>query len=476
MKRCLHGFCILMLLCGCAHYPYNPTLSQYDARAGYRFDNLAAGPDADRLFIILAFSGGGTRAAALSYGVLEALHDTRFVWQGAERSLLEEVDLISAVSGGSFTAAYYALFRQAIFESYEARFLYRNIQGELTGEVLMPTNWVKLLSPYYSRIDLAADFYNREIFDNQHFSDLVRHGSRPMVVMNATDITLGAPFTFTQDQFDPLCSDLAGVAVARAVAASSCFPVAFPPLTLNNYAGTCRFSEPAWVELALEDPLINPPRYLRARALRSYNDASSRPYLHLLDGGVSDNIGLRGPLTSIRSGDPDPSVLRRINAGAVDRLVVIVVDAKTKPDTGIDKKPTPPGLKTVLTKIATVPLDNYSFETVQALRDEFKRWRADSRNYEDCQEILAAGCPDAEMPDEPPKKIEMYPVYVGFDRIPDAKRRRYFQTMATSFHLPDQQVTDLRQIARTLLESSDAFQKLMTELNAAMKTSSRREM
>jgi NTE family protein len=60
--------------------------------------------------LILAFSGGGTRAAAFAYGVLEELAATPVVLGGRPRRLLDEVDLISAVSGGSFTAAYYGLY------------------------------------------------------------------------------------------------------------------------------------------------------------------------------------------------------------------------------------------------------------------------------------------------------------------------------------------------------------------------------
>ena len=58
---------------------------------------------------------------------------------------------------------------------------------------------------------------------------------RPFIVLNATDIVEGAQFSFTQNHFERLCSDLDGVHVARGVTASS---VAFPPLTLANYPKT----------------------------------------------------------------------------------------------------------------------------------------------------------------------------------------------------------------------------------------------
>ena len=60
----------------------------------------------DDIYLVLSFSGGGTRAAAFSYGILEALRDTNYDDTDPQNNLLSEVDLISSVSGGSFTAAY----------------------------------------------------------------------------------------------------------------------------------------------------------------------------------------------------------------------------------------------------------------------------------------------------------------------------------------------------------------------------------
>src|SRR6185369_12442948 len=75
--------------------------------------------NSDKLFVVVTFSGGGKRAAAFSYGVLEALRDVQVTTpDGDVHALLDEVDLISAVSGGAFTAAYYALNGHETFESY----------------------------------------------------------------------------------------------------------------------------------------------------------------------------------------------------------------------------------------------------------------------------------------------------------------------------------------------------------------------
>ena len=110
---------VLLLVSGCAHYPVNAPLSTAGSRAGYRFQNAAPQTNSDDLLLMLAFSGGGTRAAALSYSVLEELKKTEVGLPANQHPLLDDVGLISSVSGGSFTAAYYALWGDRIFSDFE---------------------------------------------------------------------------------------------------------------------------------------------------------------------------------------------------------------------------------------------------------------------------------------------------------------------------------------------------------------------
>ena len=457
---------LVLLLASCATYPANPRLAQYSPHNGYRFENLRAPGNSDSLFVILTFSGGGTRAAALSYGVMEKLRKTKIVWEGQERRLLDEVDVISSVSGGSFTAAYYGLFRDELFdpEQFEKAFLYEDIEGQLVGSLFSPVNWLRLASPTYGRIDLAADLYDRRIFRQKTFADLIGLDRKPFIMLNATDITMGSQFTFIQDQFDPLCSDLSGVRVGRAVAASSAFPVAFPTLVLNNYAGTCDYREPPWIQQASKDLMENPPRFNRARIAHSYLNREERPYIHLLDGGVADNIGLRAPLTAISSNDPAWSLPNKINLGEVKNLVVIVVDARTSPKTNIDSTPRSPWLPTIVDTIASVPMGNYSFDTVQELTSTFKQWGRDLQSYSACERILDRACLGAKMPYNPPEPIDTHAIYVGFDQIEDEKIRDEFLSLPTSFHLEKEKVDKLRAIGPKILDRSKSFEDLCSVL------------
>lgn len=464
------AFCVFTLA-GCATYPVNPQLARYDPKAGYRFQNLKAPDNSDSLFVILTFSGGGTRAAALSYGVMEKLRKIKIQWEGRERRLLDEVDVISSVSGGSFTAAYYGLFQEELFdpEKFEKSFLHRNIQRELITALFNPINWWRLASPTFGRIELAAELYDKEIFRERTFGDLIGRGRRPFIMLNATDMTMGSQFTFIQDQFDLLCSDLAGVPVGRAVAASSNFPIAFTPLIVNNYAGSCGFQEPAWMGVAAKDLTANPPRFNRARIARSYLDSKKREYIHLLDGGIADNIGLRGPLTAVTSNDPAWNLPNQINLGNVKKLVVIVVDARTDPKTEIDRTQSSPGLAKIVEIISTVPLGNYSFDTVQLLLNEFEQWRKDRLGYAACEKTLQNACPAAKMPVGAPPAIEGYGIYVGFDQIQNSKDRDYFLNLPTTFSLPEEDVTKLRKVGPQILDESKEFQSLCAGLKCQEK-------
>lgn len=477
VRRALAG-CALLLAACVSFTPGNPPLAKYAPDAGYRFERLEQGDNSDELFIIVTFSGGGTRAAALAYGVLEALRDTFIVWRGRKVALLDEVDVISSISGGSFPAAYYALRGGKIFDEFPARFLYRQVQSDLVKQLLSPVSWLKLAAPAYGRSDLAAEFYDREVFGGGTYADVIARNRRPFVVLNATDMTLGTQFPFIQDQFDLMCSDLAGVPLAHAAASSSAFPGGLTALSFRNYAGTCGYRQPPWVQLAAADHASRADRARTARAESRLSLAAAlategpaRPYIHLTDGGVADNIGLRGPLDALSSTNHPWSVLRMMNNRKIDKLVVIVVNAATNPATDRDKSASVPGLVDTLTTAAAVPLDNYTADTLDLLSAAVNQFNEEARLVEGCRRIAArqgAQC----APNIPvPSKVELYPVQVAFEYIASAEERSWFKNLPTTFGLPRETVDRLRDVGRRLLAEDPKFQELMKALNGCLPAS-----
>jgi hypothetical protein len=150
--------CCALIVSGCAHYQINAPLTAAKPAAGYRFENAVALTNSDDLMLLLAFSGGGTRAAALSYAVLDELAKTEVGPPSHEHRLLDDINMISAVSGGSITAAYYTQWGDRIFSDYESQFLKGHAQNGLLLRLVEPWNLVRLLSPRYCSSDLAEGY------------------------------------------------------------------------------------------------------------------------------------------------------------------------------------------------------------------------------------------------------------------------------------------------------------------------------
>ncbi|BDV44036.1 lipoprotein [Geotalea uraniireducens] len=456
-----------LLAGGCAHYPDNPRLAAIAPAGGYRYSVVRPPPQADKPFVLLAFSGGGTRAAAFSFGLMEALKTVEYQGtDGAKHRLLDDVEIISSVSGGSFTSAYYALFPDRFFADFPSRFLYRDIQGGLFWRLFNPYNWWRLASPDFSRIDMAAEYYNETIFGGKTFADLVATppGRVPFLVLNATDISIAHRFEFTQDQFDLLCSDLAGVAVSRAVAASSDFPVAFAPLTLDIYQEPCG-KLPDWIDLALDREANPKRRVAEAMAAKSYRDPDRR-YAHLLDGGLSDNLGLRGPFQAVTSTDSPWSILRYANLKQLGRLLVIAANAKTTKQRQWDERSAPPGIGAVLDVVTSGPMDDVSFDSVEMIDGHFQQMQQLARTVDSCNKRLGQYCPAAP-PVVNPLMTDFTFAELTFDDIPEPRLRRCLQELPTSFSLPAATVDLLRAAAGYLLMRSAEFVVGMQRLDPA---------
>jgi NTE family protein len=451
--------CLLLLLPGCATtYPANPALQQVDPGSGYEFRNVRQQSGrGGEVLVMLAFSGGGTRAAAFSYGVLKELHGTELSHAGHTYRLSDEVDAISGVSGGSFTAAYFGLFKDRIFEDYERVFLRRDVQGELTRQVMFnPVNWGRLLSPTFTRADLATQLYDETIFDHATFGDLQKSGG-PFVVINATEMTLGTRFQFTQNYFNPICSDLSEYPVARAVTASSAVPILFSPVTLTNRAGECGWQQPAWVTNALERPERTSRIYNLAANIVALEDREKRPYLHLFDGGLADNLGLRAMLDGVLRFDGITPALKAVGKENVRKVVVILVNAETALDVDSSQHLQTPTFAASVNAATSVPLSRYSFETVALMKNRLEEWERQS--YE---EECGAG---ARSTDSDCKGVDFHFVEVNFSEHPDPAERDYLKRLPTSFVLTDEAVDRLIAAGSLILRNSEEYKRLLSGAN-----------
>ena len=439
------GFALELAGCSAARFKNEP-LAHWNPDAGYRAVRQISGHRSGELLLIVAFSGGGTRAAAFSYGVLEELRDTKVPISGRRRRLLDEIDLISGVSGGSFPAAYYGLYGDSIFSEFEPLFLKKNIEGVLAVRLLRPKNWVRLFSPYFGRGELAAEYYDEVLFHGATFGDLSRRNA-PYIGINATDLSSGSRFTFNQDFFDLICSDLSKFPVSVAVTASSAVPVLFSPITLQNYAGSCGYELPPWGKEALTSPDASVRRRVYAQQGFSFLDAKHRRYIHLLDGGISDNLGIRTAYERLVLEDSNlGKVLKETGHGNVRDIVLIVVNSQTEPQYNWDVSDISPTLPDILGAVTSVQINRYNFETIDLVNSAFEQWTRKLATVEN--------------------PVAFHMIQVSFDDEKDERQRRFFHNLPTSFSLKEEEVDKLKAAGRQILKADPKFQSLVRKLSA----------
>lgn len=444
--------CAAVAVAGCdAHYPINAPEKHADIQHGYRLQRVAEDPDnPGDVLVILTLSGGGTRAASLAYGTMEALRDVTVKMGGRSRRLLDEVDIINAVSGGSIVAAYYALHRERLFTDFEQKFLKRNVEAELRNSLL--TNLTRVAQARFSRGDLLAEYFDRELFQGATYADLVRGSKRPFVVINAAVLSTGARFPFTQGHFDLLCSDLSSVPIARAVAASAALPPYFSAITLQSYAGTCGpVPLPAIANDA--DAVGSYSRSSRLDEVRSYLDRARRPFVHLVDGGLIDNLGLRVAVDFAVEQGGFYELVAELGYADLTHVVFISVNAETDPNHAIDQNPDSPNFWQTLNALK-LPGRAHSQDLAEQLRSSFESWRDEvrGRRRRPVQHSVDALAP------------HFYFIDVSFSAIPDENERNSFMGIPTALTLDAATVDRLRAVGRKLLLESPALKLLIADL------------
>ena len=397
------------------------------------------------LTLIVTFSGGGARAAAFGYGVLDGLRQTPVQWHGSQKMLLDELDLVSGVSGGSIIAAYYAAFGKETFPAFEQDFLRRNFQDSLVGNLANPGNLHDLSSPWFGRTHLLAKRLD-ELYKGKTFGDL---GSQPRLLISATDLSLGSPFEFTWSQFALICSDLATVPLSFAVASSSAVPLALSPMTLKNHNGTCARDLKKVSPMAQNDYRV---RLLRGNQ-RSYLNAAERPYIHLVDGGLADNLGLRSLLDRSRADGGLRSTVRSQSKTPIQKLVIVAVNAERAPSDRIDASDEVPGMLQVLDALLFGSGARATQETLELLNDTAQAWR------DELSRAIAQD--DTFTPD-----AKVHVINVNLRDAPEELRRNDLLRIPTAFSISQEDVTQLIAAGRHILHASPEYKALLQSLKS----------
>ncbi|KYK78820.1 patatin-like phospholipase family protein [Aggregatibacter actinomycetemcomitans] len=163
----------LALLAACHSIIYQPakTIKQIDLQRGYRLENTMQQALQKENLVIMAFSGGGSRAASLGYGVLEQFKNASVRPTEKGNTLLQNIDVVYGVSGGSVLAAYFALEGQDVIPKFNESFLKKDFQKKVINEVFSMSNVPRLTSPQFGRSDLLQEQLNLALYKGKKFAD-----------------------------------------------------------------------------------------------------------------------------------------------------------------------------------------------------------------------------------------------------------------------------------------------------------------
>ena len=193
----------------------------------------------------MSLSGGGMRASALGYSILRTMQKTLATGNNKEGNMLDEVDVISGVSGGSVPAAYIVAKGREELEKFERDWIEKDVEKELLQRAMNPLLAAQIAVTDYTRSDIFRTYIDEELFKGMTYYGIEgaerKDGERrPHLIINAADIGAGETFPFTQKQFNELCSWLGDITLARAVTASSAFPIVLAPVRVVDFGDRCR--------------------------------------------------------------------------------------------------------------------------------------------------------------------------------------------------------------------------------------------
>ena len=456
-----HVFACAALLTACAQAIHNEPINQ-PLDAGYKPGielNRDVNTDYQDTVVALSFSGGGTRAAAFAYGMLSGIDETQVPTLAGSRSLLDRVDFVTGVSGGSVLAAYYGLKKRKALADFKQRFLLRNAEENLQ----MNLNLLSIAKGLQGGINdptLFPKWLDDNLFDHATFKTLLLQ-HRPYIWINASDIYNRTPFVFGRVIFGALCSDLTSYPLSLAVAASAAVPVLFAPVVVEGYPGRCTVPLPDWVARVRSNPDAQPLLKLFANALERYHSGEVH-YVKLLDGGMVDNYGLAGFTIARLASNTPYGPLEPEEAVKLRRLLFLVADAGRAPSGAWAQTVEGPSGANLITAASDTATESGAVGSYSAFQDTMNEWQDSLINWR-CR--LSAA--DRKRYGTPPgwncRDVKLFVGRLAFDQL-GPQRAAALNAVETSFHLPTDQVEMTIAAGRDALKANTAFRLFLESL------------
>jgi NTE family protein len=176
----------------------------------------------------------------------------------------------------------------------------------------------------------------------------------------------------------------------------------------------------------------------------AYENKVQHKYAQFVDGGITDNLGLRAMLDTIELVGGAKDYLQSVGIPTPRRIAVISVNASADAPLGIGATSEAPGLEKTLEAVTNIQLHRYNVATLQQTQQSLERW---ARNLS-----------------TPERPVTQYFIRLSFEEVPEGPLRRFLNDIPTSFALSTDQVDKLIATGRELLRTNPEFQRLLASL------------
>jgi len=229
------------------------------------------------------------------------------------------------------------------------------------------------------------------------------------------------------------------------VAASSAVPVVFAPITVKNYK-TCEEGNALEKRISLEHSDNFRTQEMKG-ALKRYQNKDKVQYVHLVDGGIVDNLGLRVLYDTVNIAGGANELANKLSSIPPKYLVVILVNAAVSPDKTMDTTSDEPPLSEQINAVSSAQINRYSIESIQLLKESLKIWTAELSKTVDYE-------------------VKPYFIQIDFSGVQEKSKNKFLNMVSTSFALPPEEVDGLRKAAHHLLNESTEFQRLLADIDS----------
>ena len=201
---------------------------------------------------------------------------------------------------------------------------------------------------------------------------------------------------------------------------------------------------------------------LRFQEALLLGDSALRPYIHLVDGGLADNLALLGVVDILQETMDSAQARAAMSVDKLRRIAIVIVNARSAPHFDWDKRPDGPGAISLLAQSVSVPMDRFSTASIAALQDIITEWNLRVQLEADARRLGQPHGFEGALP-----VIDFTVVDVSFEAVTDPALRDYLQNLPTSLALPEEAVSKLRGSGAQVLRDSPSFRKFIESLSRA---------